>query len=75
MSTNRPEKLAQELAIFQCRGEQGLQSLRQWLYERKEGSRWVGLTGDDLIREQGEIGMVSRLIKLIDVGPSNKGEA
>ncbi|MBK8772086.1 MAG: hypothetical protein IPM06_16915 [Rhizobiales bacterium] len=74
MSVIRQEQHKTELNIFQCRNEGGLQAMRDWLYARQAriNTEWVGMVGDDLIREQGEARVVARLIKLIDDGPAIK---
>jgi hypothetical protein len=74
MSISKPETYAQEIAIFQLRGEVGLQNLRKWLWERRESSRWTEMVGEELIREQGEVRLASKLLKMIDVGPTIKAK-
>jgi hypothetical protein len=74
MSVIKQEQHKIEWNIFQCRNEGGLQAMRDWLYLRQAriNTEWVGMVGDDLIREQGEARIVARLIKLIDDGPAIK---
>ena len=70
----KAEQFKNETDIFLCRHEGGLQALRDWLYLRQAriNTEWVGMVGDDLIREQGEARIVARMIKLIDIGPAIK---
>jgi hypothetical protein len=75
MSVNKPEKYAHELTIFACRTEQGLETMRRWLRDHRDGIRWTDLDGVDLSRAQGEARFANRLIKMLEVGPTNKGEA
>jgi hypothetical protein len=74
MSVIKQEQHKTELNIFLCRNEGGIQAMRDWLYLRQAriNTEWVGMVGDDLIREQGEARIVARLIKLIDDGPAIK---
>ncbi|MBK8772214.1 MAG: hypothetical protein IPM06_17570 [Rhizobiales bacterium] len=74
MNVIRQEQHKIELSIFLCRNEGGLQAMRDWLYLRQAriNTEWIGMAGDDLIREQGEARVVARLIKLIDDGPAIK---
>ncbi|MBK8772865.1 MAG: hypothetical protein IPM06_21405 [Rhizobiales bacterium] len=74
MNVIKQEQHKTELNIFQCRNEGGLQAMRDWLYARQAriNTEWIGMAGDDLIREQGEARVVARLIKLIDDGPAIK---
>ena len=74
MNVIKQEQHKTELNIFQCRNEGGLQAMRDWLYARQVriNTEWIGMAGDDLIREQGEARVVARLIKLIDDGPAIK---
>ena len=74
MSIIKAEQHKTELDIFLCRNEGGLQAMRDWLYARRDriNTEWIGMVGDDLIREQGEARAVAKMIKLIDDGPSIK---
>ena len=75
MSMNKPEKHVQELTIFTLRTEQGLETLRRWLHDHYNEIRWTDLDGVDLYRKQGEGRLASKIIKMLEVGPTNKGEA
>ena len=70
----KQEQHVQEMNIFQSRYEGGLQSMRDWLYARQAriNTEWIGMAGDDLLREQGEARAIARMIKLIDIGPTIK---
>ena len=74
MSTVKAEQYKNELDVFQCRHEAGIQALRSWLYARRDriNTEWPGMAGDDLIREQGEARAIHRILKLIDDGPTIK---
>lgn len=74
MSVIKQEQHEQELMIFQSRHEGGLQAMREWLYARQAriNTEWMGMTGEDLFREQGEARAIARVIKLIDIGPAIK---
>ena len=76
MSTHREERHEQEMAVHAHRSEPGLQALRSWLYDERDaiGSKWVTMTGDDLMREQGRAMVVNKLIRMIDSGPTIRGE-
>lgn len=69
---SKEERFKQEHTIFQSRADLGLQTLRSWLYDRQAevNSKWHGMTGEDLIRVQGEASLLARLIKMIDKGPT-----
>ena len=77
MAISKPEKHANEVAIFSYRAEAGLQEMRKWLYAKRDdiSDRWVDLAGDDLIQLKGEARIIRRMIKMIDQGPSTRGEA
>ena len=70
----KPEQHEQELTIFACRHEVGLQALREWLFARRDdiNKNWPGMLGEELVRLQGEAKTVAKLIRLIDLGPSVK---
>jgi len=72
MSVVKAEQHKTELDIFLCRHEGGLQAVRTWLYARQAriNTEWIGLSGDDLIRMQGEARNVAKMIRLIDIGPA-----
>lgn len=72
MSTIKAEQYKNELDIFLCRHEAGVQAFRAWLYSKRDriNEEWVGMVGDDLIRKQGEAQAVAKLIRMIDVGPT-----
>ena len=74
MSVIKAEQHQQELNVFLCRNEGGVQAMRSWLYARRDriNTEWVGMVGDDLTREQGEARVISKLIKMIDDGPAIK---
>lgn len=71
---NKPERYENELAIHAARGDAGSRAVHTWLCARRDelNAKWVGASGDDLTKMQGEAGMVARLIKLIEHGPSVK---
>ena len=71
------ERSKNEAAIFTLRAEAGLQEMRKWLYAKRDdiSDRWVDLAGDDLIQLKGEARIIRRMIKMIDQGPSTRGEA
>lgn len=69
MVTSKPEQHEQEARIYQARGDAGVMAVREWLF-REQGetnAKWVGMTGDDLVKLQGEAKIIARLIKVIDV--------
>ena len=70
----KQEEFEQLRIIFQCRHEAGVQMLRAWLFDQQKriNSQWLGLVGDDLTRLQGEGKTVAKLIKMIDVGPTQR---
>ena len=70
----KSEQHAQEVAVFLMRNEQGLQSLRAWLYGRRDqiNRDWPGQVGDELVQLQGAAKEVAKLIRMIDIGPSIK---
>lgn len=74
MSIIKAEQHKTELDIFLCQNEGGVQAMRSWLYARRDriNTEWIGMVGDDLIREQGEARAVAKMIKLIDDGPAIK---
>ena len=69
---SKEERFKQEHTIFQSRADLGLQTLRTWLYDRQAeiNLKWPGMAGEDLIRLQGEAGLIARLIKMVDKGPT-----
>ena len=74
MSIIKAEQHKSEMDIFLCRHEGGLQAMRSWLYARRDriNTEWTGMTGDDLVRKQGEALAVAKLIRMIDDGPTIK---
>lgn len=74
MSIVKPEQHKNELDVFLCRNEGGIQAMRSWLYSRREriNTEWIGMVGDELTREQGEARLVAKLIRMIDDGPTIK---
>jgi hypothetical protein len=74
MSVIKKEQHEQETMIFQSRHEGGVQAMRDWLYARQAriNTEWMGMTGEDLFREQGEARAIAKMIKLIDIGPAIK---
>ena len=77
MAISKPEKHANEVAIFSYRAEAGLQEMRKWLYGRRDeiAEKWIDLTGDELTQMQGEARSIRKQIKMIDQGPVNKETA
>ncbi len=76
MTTSHEDRRANELSIFTLRGEPGLQEMRKWLFWKREDitDRWTELEGNDLLKLQGEARLAKKLIKMIDQGPTLKGE-
>ncbi|MBT9176542.1 MAG: hypothetical protein DDT20_00861 [Firmicutes bacterium] len=74
---SKPERFEQEKTIFAQRMEPGLQALRAWAYDRlgEINLRWPHARGEDLTELQGSAQFVLKLIRLLDQGPSVKGEA
>ena len=74
MSIIKAEQHKTETDIFLCRHEGGLQAMRDWLYARRDriNTEWTGMTGDDLVRKQGEALAIAKLIRMIDDGPTIK---
>ena len=70
----RETQQKQEHDIFHLRHEAGVQILRDWLVGGQEdiNHKWPGLTGEDLVRLQGEARLIERLLKVIDKGPAIK---
>lgn len=65
----------QEARIFTLRHEAGVQTVRDWLYTKRDyiNRTWPQLPPDsELARVQGEARLVAHLIKIIDAGPSSK---
>ena len=77
MTISKPERHANEVAVFLHRGDAGAQALRTWMYARRDelNEQWMDMVGEDLTRAQGEAKVVKRVIRLIDQGPTIKGEA
>ena len=73
----KKEQHEQEREIYQARHEAGLQSLRAWLFRRRDeiAESWMELTGEELSRLQGEAKLIKKQLKMIDVGPTIKGDA
>lgn len=71
MSIVKQEQYDLELAVFQTSMDQGVQAMLAWLRAKQDriNSEWVGMTGEDLYRKQGEAQCVAKLIKMITVGP------
>ena len=70
----KPERHENEVLVFNSRHEAGLHAVHAWLCARREeiNTRWLGLSGDDLVRLQGEAGSIAKLIRLIEHGPTIK---
>lgn len=77
MNIAHEERFKNEAAIFSLRAEVGMQEVRKWLYAKRDDitDKWVDLAGDDLIQLKGEARVIRRMIKMIDQGPTTKGEA
>lgn len=75
--TAHEERFKNEAAIFTLRAEAGVQEVRKWLYARRDDvtDRWTDLAGDDLVQLKGEARIIKRMIRMIDQGPTTKGEA
>lgn len=73
---SKPEKHEQEQMIFSCRHEAGLVSMRAWLIGQRESinARWPDADDYETPRLKGEAKLISKLIKLIELGPSVKTE-
>jgi hypothetical protein len=74
MSVVRREQYESEVGLFQCSHEPGVQHMRSLLYAQRDriNTEWLGMTGEDLIRKQGEAKAVAKLIRMIDFGPNVK---
>lgn len=74
MSVVKQEQHDNELAIYFSRHEAGLQAMKAWLISRQAriNTEWIGMTGEELFREQGEARAVAKILKLIDIGPTIK---
>ena len=74
MSITKPERHANELAIFNQRHEGGVRATYDWLCARRDeiNRQWVGMEGADLMKAQGEASLVARMIRMIEQGPSIK---
>jgi len=66
----KEERAKLENAIYQARFEAGLQAMRNWLYDRQVelNGKWHSMTGDDLIKLQGEASAIARQIKMLEKG-------
>ena len=75
MTTTHEDRHVNEIAIYTLRGEPGLQEMRKRLYAMRDeiSDKWTDLTGDDLLKLQGEARLVKKLIRMIDQGPIIKG--
>lgn len=76
MATSKADQFEQEQKIFACRHETGTQSMRAWLFARRDkvNMQWLTAVGDDLLRLQGEAKLIQRQIDMIDTGPTIQGE-
>ena len=77
MSIVKQERHENEATVFACRAEAGLQSMRAWLFARREETNKKWISSNDAMevaRLQGEAGLVNKLIDMIDQGPKIKGE-
>lgn len=61
-----------ENTIFQARFDPGLQAMHDWLYVRQNelNARWYTMTGDDLVKFQGEASGIARQLKMLEKGPT-----
>ena len=77
MAGNKQEQYKSELDIFQLRHESGLQTMRTWLFAKRDklNVQWIDSVGDELLRLQGEAKLVQKQIRMIDEGPTNKETA
>ena len=68
----KEERAKLENTIYQARFDVGLQAMRDWLYGRQNelNAKWHGMTGDDLIKLQGEASSIARQIKMLEKGPT-----
>ena len=68
----KEERANLEHTIYQARFDVGLQAMRDWLYVRQNelNAKWHSMTGDDLVKLQGEASLVARQIKMLEKGPA-----
>ena len=68
----KEERAKLENTIYQARFDPGLQAMRDWLYGRQNelNAKWHSMSGDDLIKLQGEASAVARQIKMLEKGPT-----
>ena len=68
----KEERSNLEHTIYQARFDVGLQAMRDWLYVRQAeiNGKWYSMTGDDLIKIQGEASTIARQIKMLEKGPT-----
>jgi len=74
MSIVKEERHKIELDVFNQRHEGGVRALHSWLNLRRDevNTKWPSMLGEDLVRLQGEAGLIARLIRLIETGPTIK---
>ena len=72
MATSKPERHAQELAVFHNRADVGLQSMRSWIFDRQQETnmRWPDAEGTELAKMQGIAKLLEKLLSIIDNGPT-----
>ena len=74
MSVVKQEQHDLEVSVYLSRYDAGLQAMKAWLLMRqaKINSEWMGMTGEELFREQGEARAIAKILKMIDIGPAIK---
>lgn len=71
---SKAEQYGQEQAMFERQHDPGVLAVRAWLYGRQGSinSQWPSLSGEELLRLQGEARVVAKMIRLIEHGPAIK---
>ena len=74
MAREREQELL--TALHRCRLDEGVRSLRELVLLRIDAVNavWYNATGDELLQYQGEMRALRKMIRMIDDGPTIKGE-
>jgi len=72
----REQELELQQTLYRHRTEAGVRALRGLVITRRDAvnAAWIDSAGDELLQYQGEARSLRKLLRMIDDGPTNKGE-
>lgn len=72
----REQELELQQTLYRHRTETGVRALRSLIIARRDAVNtvWIDSAGEELLQYQGEARSLRKLLRMIDDGPTNKGE-